>query len=77
MIFSMLKLRRRARTALACIAIGCLCLYGIALWQDLSGGDILRLLAGAGALLLAVIAAALLLVTVFKLLTAVLGRRRR
>ena len=76
MIFSLLKMRRKARTALACIAIGCLCLYGIAYWQDMSGGDILNLLLGAAALLLSIIVAALLLVTATKLLLAALKRLR-
>ena len=77
MLFSSLKLRRKTRTVLACTAIGCLCLYGIAYWQDLSAQDILNLLLGAAALLLSIIITALLLVTTLKLLQAALTRWRK
>ena len=76
MLFSALKLRRKTRTVLACTAIGCLCLYGIAYWQDLTAQDILNLLLGAAGLLLAIITTALLLVTTFKLLQAALAKWR-
>ncbi len=44
MIFSLLKTNKKTSAALAGIAIGIASLWGLSLWQDISVGELLRLL---------------------------------
>ena len=46
MIFSLLKIRKKTAAVLAGILIGMACLWGIAMWQNISPTQILMLLLG-------------------------------
>ncbi|MCY4015664.1 MAG: hypothetical protein OXF82_00730 [Gammaproteobacteria bacterium] len=81
MIFSLLKINKKISATLAGVAIGAASLWGLSLWQDISGGELLRLAAAALILLGGVALAALCAVALGKLLFAALrrlaGRRSR
>jgi len=67
LIFSLLNVRKKTAATLAGIAVGALCLWGVAMWQDISPQELLNLLINILVMLTAVIGAALLLITIVKL----------
>ena len=67
MIFSLLKVRKKTGAAIAGIAIAILCLWGISMWQNISLGEMTRILLSTIILLVVIILSALLLITSFKL----------
>jgi len=67
MIFSLLNVRKKTAASLAGIAIGALCLWGVAMWQDLSIGQLASILLAILLLLGGVMLTALLLISVIKL----------
>ncbi|MFK7863010.1 MAG: hypothetical protein AB8B95_02170 [Pseudohongiellaceae bacterium] len=73
MIFSLLKVRKKTAAAIAGITIGALCLWGVALWQDISVDELLSILFGTllmlGAIMLAALAIIIALKLVMKLVT--------
>jgi len=74
LIFSLLNVRKKTAATLAGIAIGARCLWGVAMWQDISPQELLTLLIDILVMLTAVIGAALLLITVVKLSLNLLQR---
>jgi hypothetical protein len=74
LIFSLLNVRKKTAATLAGIAVGGLCLWGVAMWQDISVQELFNLLISILVMLTAVIGAALLLIIVIKLSFRLLGR---
>ena len=72
MIFSLLNVRKKTAATLAGIAIGALCLWGVAMWQDVSIAQLGSILLAILLLLGGVMLAALLLTSVFKVATYLL-----
>ncbi len=73
----MLNLRKKTAATLAGITIGALCLWGVALWQDVSIAELRSILLATLLMLGAIILAAAVVITLFlglkKLLTLVIG----
>lgn len=66
MIFSLLNVRKKTAATIAGIAIGALCLWGVAMWQDIGIGQLANILLAILLLLGGVMLAALLLISCFK-----------
>ena len=66
MIFSLLNVRKKTAATLAGIAIGALCLWGVAMWQDISLAQLASILLAILLLLGGVMLTALLLISAFK-----------
>lgn len=66
MIFSLLNVRKKTAATIAGIAIGALCLWGLAMWQDVSIAQLSNILLAILLLLGGVMLAALLLISCFK-----------
>lgn len=80
MIFSLLKINKKISAALAGIAIGAASLWGLSLWQDISGGELLALLLAVLVMLAGLALIAFCAVALGKLLfaaaTRLIGRLR-
>ena len=74
MIFSLLKINKKISAALAGIAIGAASLWGLSVWQDISAGELLRLLFVVLVMLGGLALVALCTVALCKLLAAAVGR---
>lgn len=74
MIFSLLNVRKKTAATLAGIAVGALCLWGVAMWQDISPQELIGILINTLVMLTALIGAALLLITIVKLSLHLLKR---
>lgn len=74
MIFSLLNVRKKTAATIAGIAIGALCLWGVAMWQDISIQELFNILLSILLLLIAVIGTALLLITILKLTLRLMKR---
>lgn len=74
MIFSLLNVRKKTAATLAGIAIGAACLWGLAMWQDISVMELARSLFAVVVLLAAIMLAAFLVIAVFKLAIRLLRR---
>ncbi len=74
MIFSMLNLRKKTSATVAGVVIAGLCLWGVAMWHNMSRGEILNILLGSVLLVLAIIGMAFLLIVCFKLIGKMLGK---
>lgn len=61
----MLNLRKKTAATLAGITIGALCLWGVALWQDVSVAELWSILLATLLMLSAIILAAAVLIGVF------------
>lgn len=72
MIFSLLNVRKKTAATLAGISIGALCLWGVAMWQDISVQELFNSLLAILLLLVTVIGAAFLLIAAIKLSLRVL-----
>lgn len=66
MIFSLLKIRKKTAAAIGGISTGALCLWALAMWQDVSTEELLGLLLNTLLMLATIIIAALLIIVVFK-----------
>ncbi len=76
MIFSLLNVRKKTAAVIAGISVAALCLWGIAMWQDISLLELFNMLVAVVLMLAAIILAALLLITLFKLAGRLLQRIR-
>ena len=74
MIFTLLKVGRKTSATLAGIAIGAACLWGLSVWQEISGAELLRLAVAVFVMLGGLALAALCAVAAGKLLFAALRR---
>lgn len=74
MIFSLLKIDKKISAALAGIAIGAASLWGLSMWQDISNGELLRLLLAVLVMLAGLALAAFCTVALCKLLIAAATR---
>ena len=74
MIFTLLKVGRKTSATLAGIAIGAACLWGLSIWQEISGAEILRLTVAVLVMLGCLALAAFCAVAAGKLLFAALRR---
>ena len=74
MIFSLLRINKKISAALAGIAIGAASLWGLSMWQDISTGELLRLLLAVLVMLAGLALVALCAVTLCKLLIAAATR---
>lgn len=74
MIFSLLNVRKKTAATLAGIAIGAACLWGLAMWQDISVAELARSLFAVVVLLAAIMLAAFLVIAAFKLAIRLLRR---
>ncbi|MYA66883.1 MAG: hypothetical protein F4Y22_06395 [Gammaproteobacteria bacterium] len=70
MIFSLLKINKKISAALAGIAIGAASLWGLSMWQDISTGELLRLLLAVLVMLAVLALVAFCAVALCKLLIA-------
>lgn len=66
MIFSLIKVRKKTSTVIAGIMIGLACLWGIAMWQDISARQLFNVLLGSLALILGIMLIALLVIVTLK-----------
>lgn len=68
LIFSLLKIRKKTSAVIAGILIGVACLWGIAMWQDISPRQLFTLFLGSFAFIFGIMLLALCLTVVAKLL---------
>ncbi len=68
MIFSLLKIRKKTSAVIAGLLIGSACLWGIAVWQDISPRQLFSLFLGSFALIFGIMLLALCLIALAKLL---------
>ncbi|GAB5500304.1 MAG: hypothetical protein PsegKO_26150 [Pseudohongiellaceae bacterium] len=73
MIFSLLNVRKKTAATIAGIAIGALCLWGVAMWQDIRISQLANILLAILLLLGGVMLAALLLISCFKVTSHLLN----
>lgn len=66
MIFSLLNVRKKTAATIAGIAIGAVCLWGLAMWQDVSIAQLINILLAILLLLGGIMLAALLVISCFK-----------
>ena len=66
MIFSLIKVRKKTRTVIAGVMIGVACLWGVAMWQDVSARQLLNVLLGSLALILGIMLMAILIIVTLK-----------
>lgn len=66
MIFSLIKVRKKTSTVIAGVMIGVACLWGIAMWQDVSARQLFNVLLGSLALILGIMLTALLVIVTLK-----------
>ena len=66
MIFSLLNVRKKTAATIAGIAIGAVCLWGLAMWQDVSITQLANILLAILLLLGGIMLAALLVISCFK-----------
>lgn len=72
MIFSLLKIRKKTAAVLAGTAIGMACLWGIAMWQEMTARELFNLFLGSLLFMLAIAGIALLLAGLWRLLARLL-----
>ncbi len=73
-MFSLLKVRKKTSAVIASVAIGALCLWGIASWQDISRAEMLTILGGTVLMLAAIMLSAFVIIAAIKLsLKAIAG----
>lgn len=77
MIFSLLRIRKKTSSRLAGIAIGAACLWGVALWQDLTADQLLSILGGTVLFVGGIVLIAVLLIGSLKVVLFLLGKLRR
>ena len=71
MIFSLLKLRKKTSAVIAGILIGIACLWGIAMWQDISPQQLFTLFLGSFAFIFGIMLLALCLIAAVKLVARI------
>ncbi len=74
MIFSLLNIRKKTAAALSGIAIAAATLWGLALWQDISVQELLRMALATLLLVGGIAVCAILMIAVIKLFTYLLRR---
>lgn len=66
MIFSLLNIRKKTAATLSGVAIALASLWGLAMWQDISRAEILRMLLATIAMVVVIAVCAIFLIVVFK-----------
>jgi len=74
LIFSLLKIRKKTAANISSIVIALASLWGLAMWQNISREEILRLLWSTLLMLGVIVVCAILLITIFKLLSHLLQK---
>lgn len=67
MIFSLLKIRKKTSAVITGILIGAACLWGIAMWQDISPSQLFSLFLGSFAFIFGIMLLALVVILILKL----------
>jgi len=76
LIFSLLKIRKKTSAVIAGVLIGVACLWGIAMWQDISPRQLFTLFLASIALIFGIILLAFCLITIAKLLQRLIKRNK-
>jgi len=66
-IFSLLKVRKKTSAVITGILIGAACLWGIAMWQDISPSQLFSLFLGSFAFIFGIMLLALVVILILKL----------
>jgi len=66
-IFSLLKIRKKTSAVITGILIGAACLWGIAMWQDISPSQLFSLFLGSFAFIFGIMLLALVVILILKL----------
>lgn len=74
LIFSHLKIRKKTAATLSGVVIALGSLWGLAMWQDISRAEILRMLLATVTMVAVIAVCAMLLIVVFKLGTRLLHK---
>ena len=74
MIFSLLKVPKKTSAVIAGILIGTACLWGIAMWQDISPRQLFSLFLGTFAFIVGIMLVAFCLIATGKLLVKLLRK---
>ena len=74
MIFSLLNIRKKTAAIISGIAIGAACLWGLSIWQDISGRELFNVLLATVFMLGSIMLAALTLIVLFKFLAKTIKR---
>ena len=74
MIFSLLNVNKKTAAVIAGIAIGAACLWGLAMWQDISARELFNLFLAVVVMILAIILIAITCIAIIKLLWKLLKR---
>lgn len=74
LIFSLLNLRKKIAATIAGIAIGAACLWGLAIWQDISPRELFNMFLAVVLMILVIILIAIAAITIIKLLWGMLKR---
>ena len=74
MIFSFLKIRKKTSAVIAGILIGVACLWGIAMWQDISPRQLFTLFLGTFAFIIGIMLIAFCFIAVTKLLSKIIRK---
>ena len=77
MIFSFLKIRKKTSAVIGGLLIGAACLWGVAMWQDISPQQLFELFVGSFLLILGIIVLALAITVTIKLLTKLVSAKPR
>ncbi len=77
LIFSFLKIRKKTSAAIAGLLIGGACLWGIALWQDISPRQLFSIFLGSFAFILAIMVLALGFIVLAKLLGRLINSAKK
>jgi len=77
LIFSLLKIRKKTSAVIAGILIGMGCLWGIAMWQNISPAQLFNLFLGSFVFILAIMLIALIFILATKLLIKLIRPRDR
>ena len=74
MIFSLLNLRKKTAAAVSGIAIALACLWGLAMWQDISRQEMLEIFGAVLIMLTVIVVCAVLLIATLKLCARILRK---
>ncbi|MEQ8952970.1 MAG: hypothetical protein RL120_02480 [Gammaproteobacteria bacterium] len=68
MIFSLLNLRKKTAAVIAGISIGAMCLWGLAIWQDISTRELFNMFLAVTVMILVIIIIAIAFIALIKML---------
>jgi len=74
LIFSLLKIRKKTAAVIAGIVIALTCLWGLAMWQNISRQEMLNILLSSVLMIVIIAVCAVLLITTIKLIGAAIRK---